>query len=371
MIAVDAGSNQVSVLRIRPGGSLRLVSHGVVSSGGLLPDSVAVSGDRVYLANSGAGGSSYADFRLRPDGRLAGSLYPLWDLHGHYSEGPRWLARVLAEGDPLPAGVRARALLGSATLAVVQSDLEQAAAVCEEAAMLCRQAGDPAGLVHALQYMGLGAIFADDLGSAVALLEESLINARAAADRWLEAWALIFLAAAAMARGAYDEAAALASDCQAVLVPDGDPECMAWALAAEAMANLSSGRQADAITPLRQAIGGFRDLGALWGLSIALFVAAQSAGARGDQKTQAALLGASEHLRTSVGAGQFPFMAVWLDAAVTAGQAAIGAEAFHRAWQAGQGLPLDAALAEAMRELDAATAACSPLTSSGPAEGRR
>ena len=65
VIAVDAGSNQVSVLRIRPGGSLRLVSHGVVSSGGLLPDSVAVSGDLVYLANSGAGGSSYTGFRLR------------------------------------------------------------------------------------------------------------------------------------------------------------------------------------------------------------------------------------------------------------------------------------------------------------------
>jgi 6-phosphogluconolactonase len=70
VIAVDAGSNQVSVLRIRPGGSLRLVSHGVVSSGGLLPDSVAVSGDLVYLANSGAGGSNYTGFRLRPNGRL-------------------------------------------------------------------------------------------------------------------------------------------------------------------------------------------------------------------------------------------------------------------------------------------------------------
>ena len=53
VIAVDAGSNQVSVLRIKPDGSLRLVSHGVVSSGGLLPDSVAVSGDLVYVANSG------------------------------------------------------------------------------------------------------------------------------------------------------------------------------------------------------------------------------------------------------------------------------------------------------------------------------
>jgi 6-phosphogluconolactonase (cycloisomerase 2 family) len=70
LIAVDAGSNQVSVLRIRPGGSLRLVSHGVVSSGGLLPDSVAVSGDLVYVANSGNGGSNYTGFRLRPDGRL-------------------------------------------------------------------------------------------------------------------------------------------------------------------------------------------------------------------------------------------------------------------------------------------------------------
>ena len=70
LIAVDAGSNQVSVLRIRPGGSLRLVSHGVVSSGGLLPDSIAVSGDLVYVANSGAGGSNYTGFRLRPNGRL-------------------------------------------------------------------------------------------------------------------------------------------------------------------------------------------------------------------------------------------------------------------------------------------------------------
>ena len=70
LIAVDAGSNQVSVLRIRPDGSLRLVSHGVVSSGGTRPDSVAVSDDLVYVANSGAGDSNYTGFRLRPDGRL-------------------------------------------------------------------------------------------------------------------------------------------------------------------------------------------------------------------------------------------------------------------------------------------------------------
>jgi hypothetical protein len=70
VIAVDAGSNQVSVLRVRPDGSLRLVPGGVVSSGGLLPDSVAVFGDLVYVANSGAGGSNYTGFRLGQGGRL-------------------------------------------------------------------------------------------------------------------------------------------------------------------------------------------------------------------------------------------------------------------------------------------------------------
>jgi 6-phosphogluconolactonase len=70
LIAVDAGSNQISVLRIGPGGSLRVVPGGVVSSGGVLPVSVAVHGGLVYVANSGSGGSNYTGFWLGRDGRL-------------------------------------------------------------------------------------------------------------------------------------------------------------------------------------------------------------------------------------------------------------------------------------------------------------
>src|SRR5690242_752827 len=70
VIAVDAGSNQISVLRILGDGSLSLVPGGIVSSGGILPDSVAVHGKLVYVANSGNGGSNYTGFRLRPNGRL-------------------------------------------------------------------------------------------------------------------------------------------------------------------------------------------------------------------------------------------------------------------------------------------------------------
>ena len=70
VIAVDAGSNQISVLRIEPGGALSLVRDGVVSSGGALPVSIAVHGDLVYVANAGAAGTNYSGFRLSPDGRL-------------------------------------------------------------------------------------------------------------------------------------------------------------------------------------------------------------------------------------------------------------------------------------------------------------
>jgi len=71
VIAVDAGSSQISVLRILPGGSLALVRAGVVPSGGVLPVSVAVHGNLVYVANAGTGGSSYTGFRLTPVGRMA------------------------------------------------------------------------------------------------------------------------------------------------------------------------------------------------------------------------------------------------------------------------------------------------------------
>jgi 6-phosphogluconolactonase len=82
LIATDAGSNQISVLRIRRDGSLKLMPHGIVSSGGILPVSVAIHDDLVYVANSGNGGSNYTGFRLSNHGRLepiAGSAVALPD----------------------------------------------------------------------------------------------------------------------------------------------------------------------------------------------------------------------------------------------------------------------------------------------------
>jgi 6-phosphogluconolactonase len=70
LLAVDAGSSQVSVLRITANGVPVLVGQ-PVPSGGATPVSVAVSWTGlVYVANQGPGGSGYSGFRLHFDGSL-------------------------------------------------------------------------------------------------------------------------------------------------------------------------------------------------------------------------------------------------------------------------------------------------------------
>jgi DNA-binding beta-propeller fold protein YncE len=80
LLATDPGSNQLSVLRIKPNGGLQLAD--VVASNGIAPVSIAVHDSLVYVANGGAGGSDYTGFRLNAGGHLrpiAGSTYPLPD----------------------------------------------------------------------------------------------------------------------------------------------------------------------------------------------------------------------------------------------------------------------------------------------------
>lgn len=70
LLAVDAGSNEISVLRIQPDGSLKPVEGSPFSSGGVEPVSIAVHDDLVYVANAGKGGTNYTGFHLNGGGHL-------------------------------------------------------------------------------------------------------------------------------------------------------------------------------------------------------------------------------------------------------------------------------------------------------------
>jgi 6-phosphogluconolactonase len=68
LLAVDAGSNEISVLRILPSGSLRIAD--VVSSNGRNPVSIAVDAGLVYVANADPDNPNYTGFTLNRGGRL-------------------------------------------------------------------------------------------------------------------------------------------------------------------------------------------------------------------------------------------------------------------------------------------------------------
>jgi 6-phosphogluconolactonase (cycloisomerase 2 family) len=84
LLAVDAGSNQISVLRIMPDGSLVPADGSPVGSGGVNPVSIGVSRNLVFVANQGPGtnpgDTNYTGFTLDPAGQLTpipGSTYVL------------------------------------------------------------------------------------------------------------------------------------------------------------------------------------------------------------------------------------------------------------------------------------------------------
>jgi 6-phosphogluconolactonase (cycloisomerase 2 family) len=82
LLAADAGSNQISVLRIKPDGGLTEAESSPVWSGGNLPVSIAVHDGLVYVANAGSGASNYTGFTLNAGGHLrplTGSTFALPD----------------------------------------------------------------------------------------------------------------------------------------------------------------------------------------------------------------------------------------------------------------------------------------------------
>ena len=117
LLAVDAGSNQISVLRITADGVPVLVGQ-PVSSGGIQPVSVAISpSGLVYVANSGTGGSGYSGFRLHfhgnltpipgstvttPDGSGLGDVF--FNAHGNLLIGTRTGTSEIDSFVVLPSG---------------------------------------------------------------------------------------------------------------------------------------------------------------------------------------------------------------------------------------------------------------------------
>jgi predicted ATPase/DNA-binding CsgD family transcriptional regulator len=106
--------------------------------------------------------------------RLAGSLGPLWAMHGHGQAGRFWLERGTGSLADVPSHVVAIALRSLTRLLNQQAVGAQASALAERALTLARDDGDQRGIIHSLTLCGVAAFKMGDHERAVAFQEEAL-----------------------------------------------------------------------------------------------------------------------------------------------------------------------------------------------------
>ena len=138
--------------------------------------------------------------------RLAGSIYPFWEIRARHREARAWLERALALGGAVPPSDRAKALVAAGRATSWQSDWPTAIPVLEEAIELSRELDDVQGVGRCLGFIGHARLYTGDTEGAAAALDEGVQLARSTGDRLSIARALYNAAWAAIEQRDFDRA---------------------------------------------------------------------------------------------------------------------------------------------------------------------
>ena len=243
---------------------------------------------------------------------IAGALNEL-ALHAMYAgaheraaaQGAEALALFRALGD---AGSTAEALWVLGIVAQVEGDYVRAAALHEESLALRRARGDERSAAQSLEALGAVALNLGDLPRARALLEEALPTLRRRDDRWAQAIVLTLLGHVALGMGDPAGAGALLAESAALFRAVGNPLYLPWCL--EGLAGVAA--------------------------------------ARGRMEQAACLCGTGDALRARLGAGLPPADPTGHARTLATARTALGDVAFAAAYERGQALPPEEAIAGAV-----------------------
>ncbi len=224
-------------------------------------------------------------------------------------------------------------------------DAARGEALREEALGLFRALGDTGQVAETLWTLGIGAQSRGDLARATALHEESLALRRARGVERGAAQVLTTLAQVALHRRAVPGARAMLTEALATLRRLDDRWGEAMALALLGHVELVAGDLARARSCLGEAAARYAALGNLLYLPWCLEGLAGVAVARDRAADAARLCGARQALLERLGPGLPPADPAGYAHTLAAARAALGDVAFAAAYEAGQVLPPDAAIA--------------------------
>jgi predicted ATPase/DNA-binding SARP family transcriptional activator len=334
--------------------------------------------------------------------RVVGPLDRYAYLRGRYHEIRQWMDEAVTSYPDAPAELRAKVLLGSGRLALLQCDYAPAVRRLEVALRLYRELGDARGIAGALQVLGSVSREQGRYARAVELHAESLATAQAAGDRWavasahgylafvswlqrdfgqatreaqaaLEmfrelgdvegaAWALISLGTVARYQGEAERASALLTEARSLSEAIGFREGIAWCCEQLGLLAAVDGDPA-AIGLLRTSLELHGELRDRWRMSSLLEDLAAIAVSLDRAPAAARLLGAAEAIREAIGTVIAPCERAQHLQTLASARAALGEEAFEAARQRG----LAATVEELTADLPSREDAAPPLTPPPPA----
>lgn len=334
--------------------------------------------------------------------RLSGALWRFWLVHGHLTEGRRWLERAI-EQNGSPAGIggitgaspvvsayRAKALHGLGGLAYTQGDLpaaqsafgeafalwqelenvqaatwslsnmglvavalgEHAAArsYYEEALGIQRELGEKGAIARTLTNLGVLAHDQGDFSAAALLHEESLLLVRKLENKGGVGAGLTNLGLVKLDLGDYDEARGLFEESLDMALELGSQHSAAGALINLSVVAYLQGDHVTELALLRRALPLLQELGDKISIANCIEGFGGAVGIMGDPVKGVRLLAAGATLRKAVSAPLPTRDQARYDESVAAVRAAMSEQAFDKAWSEGLLLSQKEAVAYALSD---------------------
>lgn len=282
---------------------------------------------------------------------LAATLLGFWHARCHFSEGRRWLEAGLARHERVSVRVRMTALQAAGALTMVQGDQAHTIALMEELLPLTRAHDDPLQTGRALTILGMTAVQRGAHAEAARYLEESLSIARAQDSRFDLANALYNVGLAKSEAGFYAEAITLIEEAHGMFYELGHTFWRMNAVGALGYICLQQANYGRAHALLVEYVALAQQLQDKANIAAGLEGLAALAGAVGHGQHAARLFAAAQCLREEIGGHLMSLRnRTMIEHAVSATRAQLGEETWRAAWDTGQAMTADQAIAAAVED---------------------
>ncbi|MGW5147482.1 protein kinase domain-containing protein [Rhodococcus koreensis] len=296
--------------------------------------------------------------------RIAAALFMFWSSQGMYSEGRRWLNRLLDHHSGEPTIERIKALYSDSTMAAVQGDLPAGAVLVEEARVLAAQSEDP--VAHALiEYAdGVQSLYRGELARSCSHLERALAEFATQQTGVLRTGVLATLGVAYGLRGDMERASGYHERVLAITEGCAESTYRPFSLWAMGVTVWRRGDGIRAVQLLKQALQLSQQVHNPRITASCLEALAWVSCDLRDATRAAVLMGAAQTLGRSAGSIAFVFsnLHVYHERCEQSARRTLGEKAFGAAIREGEHLGFDAAVVYALGEH-----APKPAPETGPA----